>query len=297
MKEEEAPNSFKRPAGVWVGPPALNRLTAFARLAPSFLILGAQRSGTTTLYGHLTAHPRIAAALRKEVHYFDFQYGKGRRWYLAHFPPKRTWRRGNASSSREGLALTGEGSPYYLVHPLAPERVHAFNPAMKLIAILRDPVERAWSHYRHEVRRGFETLEFEAALAAEHGRLAGSEEKLRQGPHYYCFAHHHYSYLDRGRYAHYLEAWLDRFPNSQLLVLKSEDLFRNADAVVNRAYEFLGVPPHSVPASSAKPAVSGTPVAQTATAGPALKPALRNQLRARFAADQSRLRSMLDSHA
>ena len=289
----EARDRFSRPAGAWVDPPAFNRLTAFARRAPSFLVLGAQRSGTTTLYRHLTAHPWIAAALRKEVHYFDFQFAKGRRWYLAHFPPARPWR-------RDGGLLTGEGSPYYLVHPLAPGRVHAFNPAMKLIVLLRNPVDRAWSHYRHEVRRGFESLEFEAALEAEPERLAGAEEQLRQGPHYYSFAHHHFSYLDRGRYAHYLRAWLDRFPKNQLLILDSADLFRDAEGVVNRAFAFLEVPPHPVgelalnQAAPTRPA-SELSLAEGAQPTPVVEPDLRKRLEAHFAADQFRLQTMLES--
>ena len=244
-------------------------------------MLGAQRGGTTTLYSHLTAHPRISEALRKEVHYFDFQFDKGSYWYLAHFPTARPWR-------RQGGFLTGEGSPYYLVHPLAPERVWKFNPAMKLIAILRDPVERAWSHYRHEVRRGIEVLDFEAALAAEPERLAGAEKQLLRAPHYYSFAHHHYSYLDRGRYAHYLHAWLERFSRGQLLVLHSEDLFRDPNSVVGRAYAFLGLPPHQV---------SGTAAPRASSPGPALDPGLRKRLQDHFAADQARLRPILDSPA
>ena len=221
-------------------------------------------------------HPCILPPLRKEVHYFDFQYEKGRAWYLAHFPGihKRM-----AGRSRK---VTFEASPYYMVHPLAPERIRAFNPDMKLIAILRDPVERAYSHYHHESRRGVEHLTFEEAIAAEPERLSGAERLLRQAPHHYSDHHHHFSYLDRGRYAHHLESWLAHFPRQRLLVLWSKDLFADPDPVMNRVFKFLGLPAHRVPAG----------------AGPgrsyaSMRPELRERLRRYFARDQERLETLL----
>ena len=252
------------------------------RLTPSFLILGAQRSGTTSLYRYITSHPRVFPALRKEVHYFDFQYDKGRRWYLAHFP---------AASARlkcDSNPLTGEATPYYLVHPLAPHRVWEFNPAMKLIVILRDPVERAFSHYRHEAHQGVEPLSFEAALEMEVERLSGADALLRRAPHYYSYSHHHFSYLDRGRYAHYLQAWLDRFPSRQLLVLKSEDMFVDANKVANEVFAFLELPPHRLPVEEAPaPAVRAS----------AIEPKLCKRLEGHFEADQDRLQELVSSTA
>ena len=87
------------------------RATALARIAPSFLVIGTQRSGSTALYRHLAAHPRILSPLRKEVHYFDFQYAKGRAWYLAHFPGIQKRITGNYRT------ITFEASPYYMLHP------------------------------------------------------------------------------------------------------------------------------------------------------------------------------------
>ena len=277
----EFPDRFTRPDGVWVDPPASHKLTSFARLLPSFLILGAMRSGTTSLYRYLVSHPRVLPALRKEVHYFDFQYDKGRRWYLAHFPAAPT-------GLKCGRPLTGEASPYYLMHPLAPERVWAFNPAMKLIAILRDPVARALSHHSHEVRRGVEHLSFEAAVDVEAERLQGADRALRQAPHYYSYAHHHFSYLDRGRYAHYLQAWLDFFPRRRLLVLRSEDMFRDADRIANEVFKFLELPPHRLRDEAA---------ATATISRPPLEPALRDRLHGFFAADQERLRELWNSTA
>ena len=277
----ELPARFTRPDGDWVDPPASHKLTALARLLPSFLILGAQRSGTTSLYRYLVSHPRVLSALREEIHYFDFQYDKGRRWYLAHFPAAST-------GLKCGRPLTGEASPDYLVHPLAPERVWAFNPAMKLIAILGDPVARALSHHRHEVRQGVEHLSFEAALDIEAQRLQGADLALRRAPHYYSYAHHHFSYLDQGRYAHYLQAWLDFFPRRRLLILRSEDLFQDAGRIANEVFKFLELPPHRLPREAAATATMSRPP---------LESALRNRLHGYFAADQERLRELWNSTA
>lgn len=263
---------------MWVDPPAWMKATAFARIPPTFIVIGAQRSGSTTLYRSLSTHPRILPPLRKEVHYFDFQYEKGRAWYLAHFPGIHKRRVGDRRT------ITFEASPYYMVHPLAPERVRAFNPKMKLIAILRDPVDRAWSHYHHEVRLGVETLSFEDAIAAEPARLSGAERLMKQAPHHYSYAHHHFSYLDRGRYAHHLEPWLQRFPRKRLLVLRSEDMFDDPGPVMNRAFAFLGLPAHRMPAD-AGPRRSQAPMRQE----------LRERLRPFFTEDQARLEALLRS--
>ena len=273
------PERFTRPEGAWVDPPGWMKATAFARIAPSFLVIGAQRSGSTALYRYLAAHPRILPPLRKEVHWFDFQYAKGRAWYLAHFPGIH---RRIAGDRR---AITFEASPYYMVHPLAPERVRAFNPDMKLIAILRDPADRAFSHFHHETRRGVETLPFEEAIAAEPERLAGAEREMRRAPHYYSHAHHHFSYIDRGRYARHLEPWLRHFPRDHLLVLRSEELFEAPEPVMHRVFGFLGLPSHRVPAGSGRRRsyASYTP----------MEPRLRRRLRQCFAGDQERLERLL----
>ena len=234
------------------------------------------RSGSTALYRYLTAHPRILPPLRKEVHFFDFQFDKGLAWYLAHFPGIHHRLSGNRRT------ITFEASPYYMVHPLAPARIKAFNPEMKLIAILRNPVDRAFSHYHHEARRGVETLTFEDAIAAEPTRLSGAQQLLEQAPHYYSYHHHHFSYLDRGRYAHYLEPWLKHFPRKHLLVLRSEDLFESPDPVMNRVFAFLGLAPFRLTVTMA-----GAPRYRP------MQSKLRERLQRHFAPDQERLEALL----
>ena len=267
---------FTRPAGAWVDPPAWRVATAFARRPPGFLIIGAQRAATTSLYRLLTSHPGVRPALRKEVHYFDFQYAKGRSWYLAHFP------------LRSFSGLTGEASPYYMVHPLAPERVKRMNPRMKLIAILRDPVDRALSHYHREVRLGFEPLTFEEAVDAEPERLAADSHRLLEPPHYYSHNHHHYSYLDRGRYGHHLARWLEHFPREQLHVIRMEAMFEDPGDIIGKTLAFLGLLPVDVKRLH-------LPHANRAPPYDVPDPTLRARLKRHFEADQAEFEGLLQS--
>jgi hypothetical protein len=212
-------------------------LTAPLRGLPSALIIGAQRSGTTSLFNYLAQHPDVLPPLGKEIHYFDLHYARGVRWYRGRFPFSHRLRRG---------ALTIDASPYYLAHPLAPQRAAQLLPEVKLVAVLRNPVDRAFSHYQHEVRDGRESLSFVEAIDREPARLAGEEERLRREPGYYSYNHHRYSYTRRGLYLEQLGRWLRHYPRSRLLVLQSERLFREPAAVSAALYDFLGLRRHGL---------------------------------------------------
>jgi hypothetical protein len=209
--------------------------TAGLRGMPSALIIGAQRSGTTSLFQYLARHPDVLPPLGKEIHYFDFHYARGITWYRGRFPYSYRLRRG---------ALTLDASPYYLMHPLVPGRAAQLLPEVKLIALLRNPVDRALSHYQHEVRDGRESLSFAEAIDRESERLAGEEERLRSDPDYYSYAHHRFSYTRRGLYLDQLRRWVEHFPRSRLLVLQSEWLFRDPAAATAAVQQFLGLRPH-----------------------------------------------------
>jgi hypothetical protein len=210
------------------------RATSFARPLPDFLILGAQKAGTTALYAYLRWHPRITGPAWKEVSFFDRHYARGLGWYRGQFPLRQAGR------------IVGEASPGYLFHPLAPARVRETVPKARLIVLLRDPVDRALSHYHHEVALGREPLSFEDALDAEAGRTRGEEERLVREPGYFSHAWWDYTYVARGRYAEQLERWLDVFPREQLLVLASEELAGDTSGTYARVLEFLGAPPHDL---------------------------------------------------
>ena len=211
------------------------RLTAPWRLWPDFLILGAQRGGTTSLFRYLERHPDIVGSTRKEIHYFDYQFGRGDRWYRGHFPL--------ASCRRHRPALlTGEATPYYLACPQAPRRAASKVPRARLIALLRNPVDRAWSHYRMARGQKKETLSFEDALRAEPDRLRGEYEKLVADDGYYSAAYHRQSYLERGVYLPQIQRWLEHYPRAQLLLLVSEDFYRDPGEVCTQVCRFLGLP-------------------------------------------------------
>lgn len=213
--------------------------TGRVRCLPDFLIIGAQRSGTSSLYNYLVQHPAILPALKKEVHYFDDGYAHGLGWYRAHFA---TTVQRAVVQRRAGAARVFEASPYYILHPHAPRRIRAVLPDVRLIALLRNPVDRAESHYHHEVRRGRETLSFEEAIEQEPKRLEGELERMIADETYVSFKHRRFSYATRGLYVDQLQAWRGLFPPERLLILRSEDLFADPAAVVNQVLRWLEVP-------------------------------------------------------
>jgi hypothetical protein len=203
---------------------------------PTFVIAGAQKAGTTSLFGYLRDHPQSAPSLTKEVHYFDRRFRCGESWYRMHFPLSATAER---TSSSAPLKATFESSPYYMFDPRVPERMQRLLPDVKVIFLLRNPASRAFSHYQHSRRRGREPLTFEAAIAAEPARLAGEHERLLAEPDYQSLAHQRYSYLSRGIYVDQLTRWQAYFPPEQLLILQSEQMFREPAATLAEVLDFL----------------------------------------------------------
>lgn len=214
--------------------------TSSIRVLPDFLIIGAQRCGTSSLYYYLTEQNCISPAATKEVHFFDDFFTIGINWYRAQFPTSAY--KYYVEHARHRHFLTGEASPYYIFHPHAPGRIAAALPHIKLIALLRNPVDRAFSHHWLEVKGRYETLSFEEAVRCEQDRIAGEREKMLSDEHYHSFKYRRYSYLTRGIYIDQIEYWLKFFPREQFLFLKAEDLYSNPVSVVRQTLEFLGVP-------------------------------------------------------
>ncbi|MGH9243699.1 MAG: sulfotransferase family protein [Acidimicrobiales bacterium] len=191
---------------------------------PTFVVIGAQKSGTTSLIHHLGEHPDVFA-LKREVHFFDRHLDRGAEWYRQRF----------AAAGHE--RAIGEGTPEYMyVDGVAP-RLAALLPDARLIAILRNPVDRAYSQYWHNRTRGHEPLDFESALAAEPERLRAADARQRA----------RYAYVDRGRYLGQLERICDQFPRSALEIVLFEDLCRAPVPVVQSLYRFLDVDHQVVP--------------------------------------------------
>lgn len=216
------------------------RPTARWRALPDFLIVGAQRAGTTSLYRLLADHPAVRfPRLTKGVHWFDVEYHRRPGWYRSNFPLRATVDR-QATAAGEPVVV-GEAAPYYAFHPFAPGRIAEQVPEAKLVFILRDPVTRAWSQFHHERVRGWEPLaDFEAALEAEPVRLHGATETLARRPGHHL-AHQHNSYVARGQYREQIERLWAAVGRERVLVLYNEDLDRDPGPVVDRLHDFLGV--------------------------------------------------------
>lgn len=217
------------------------RATSSLRVLPDFLIVGAQRAGTTSLHKYLLDHPQLLGPLdRKELHFFDRDWGSGMGHYRSYFPTA-IGRRLRAISAG-GPRLCFETTPEYMFLPEARERIHALLGPVPLVVILRDPVERAWSAYRmhasYDVDVGFdEVLEADAVIAAHEGRepdpgVAQLSAHL-QG----------ISFFTRGLYAEQLRSLYERWPRERVQVLDFADLQSDPAGTCARVLEGLGLPP------------------------------------------------------
>lgn len=220
---------------------------------PYFVIIGTQKGGTSLLYRLLIRHPLIERAATKELHFFDNNFSEGPSWYGRYFPPSKR------IDDRE--TVSGEATPSYLLDPLVPERMAKTVPDARLIALLRNPVNRAYSQHQMRVRRGDEIRSFGEATRQE---MAGERGA---------------GYLVRGRYAEQLERFAHYADRGHLLVIKTEDFFSRRWDVFDRALAFLDLPPlapFAVPPS-------------TKTTYPPMDPATRRRLEAYFEPYNQRL--------
>lgn len=240
--DRRPPALFKRvraALGLKVG-----RATSKFRVLPDYLIIGVQKGGTTSLYNHLARHPDISKARRKEVHFFDVHYSKGEGWYRSFFPLRLTR---DLHARKTGRRLqTGEATPSYVFHPLAPARVSGLLPDARFIVLLRDPVTRAISHYHHMRSRGRETLHLEDALHAEEERLDQAEDRIIRNPEDPIMDYLYFSYVSRGFYARQLRRWFSYIDRKRFLILKSESLFHDSRTTVIRICDFLGLKRHDL---------------------------------------------------
>ncbi len=243
--------------------------TADLRPLPGIVIIGAQRSGTTSLHSWLCSHPKVAPFLSKEVHYFDGAYERGERWYRSRFPISL------------GARVHVDASPYMLFHPLAAGRAGRDLPeSTRFVALLREPAERALSHHHLEIRKGHETESFSRALELEESRLEGQEDKVRRGEG--SSAHRWFSYRARGRYAEQLRRWFDAVGRDRIIVVDSQRLFDEPE-VAGRLLHQLDLPPVTAPFPALNATAEPTPDDAAA----------RDRLRASFAADNEALFDLL----
>ena len=207
--------------------------TSTFRSLPNYLLVGAQKSGSTSLYDYLVQHPEMVPAKTKEIHYFTNNYSKNIDWYKAHF----------------GLSffpgLVGEATPYYLYHPLAANRIKNTLPDIKIIIVLRDPLSRAISHYHHAVNHGFEKSSIKEAFERDLKSYKELENRVAAGER--IISHQENSYISRGFYVEQLERYYDLFNREDILLVKSSELFDETLETLRVVFKFLRVDPEFIP--------------------------------------------------
>ena len=178
---------------------------------PTFLFIGGQRCGSSWVHKCLNEHPQVFTATPKEVHFFNRNYEQGESWYLDHF-----------ADSGNSVAV-GEVTPDYIADPGCPERVHRLNPDLRLIAVLREPIERAQSLYRLKMGTTLDYPSFTQAVD------------------------HHPEIIEHGHYAQHLHRWLEYFNQDKMLVLLYEDLVSSDENTIRQIYSHIGVDPDFIP--------------------------------------------------
>lgn len=194
----------------------------------NFLIIGMGKAGTSSLYHYLSQHPQILPATAKELHFFNHNFELGIDWYLAHFPPVPVG----------GDFLTGEATPWYLSSNNVEKKVFQLFPNIKLIAILRNPIDRAISHYYMNLKLRKEHRSLEGAITSELAILKDITNPNLISEKYWQTES---GYLWFGLYIYFLEKWMVLFPREQFLILQSEDLSSQTDKTMKQVYEFLGI--------------------------------------------------------
>jgi len=223
--------------------------TSEQRPLPDFLVIGTKRGGTTSLWNYLIQHPLVPRLFpawnTKTSHYFEENWPRGEAWYRSHFPTVK--QRAALERKHGGPVKAGEAAPLYMFHPLVPGRVAELMPRARMVVLLRDPVERAFSHWKERRGEGVEPLGFAEALAAEQSRTAGERDRLLADPSYFSEPYDWYTYRERGRYLDHLTPWLENFDRDQLLFVASETLYREPARTYASILEFIGLPAYELP--------------------------------------------------
>lgn len=225
--------------------------TSKHRPGPDFLVIGTKRGGTTSLFNYLLMHPGVlgmfpqSRGLKSSDFFFSGNYGRGDSWYRSHF---------HTHSYRARIArkigyqpVSGEASPYYAWDPRIAERAFKTSPNVKAIMLVRNPVDRAWSHFLERTENGVEPLDFVSALHAEATRLEGELDRMMSDATYHSTSYDWYAYRERGDYLPQIERWVSTFGADRLLVVRSEDMYENVQTVFDRVCDFLSLPYFELP--------------------------------------------------
>ena len=213
----------------------ISGITASSRVLPDFIIVGTVRSGSTSLYYNICEHPSVLSAAYDEIGFFDSNYHLGINWYRSMFP---TIKEMENVERKTGFAITGEDTPFYLWKEEAAKRIFEMNGDTKIIGIFRNPVDRAYSNYNLAVRSKTEKLTFEEAIDEEIGFL--KNHSFRES------VDNKRSYLAKGIYENQIKIWFELFPREQIHLLSTEDMQKNPEEALQKAFRFLEIPDYII---------------------------------------------------
>jgi len=216
----------------------LSGITSSSRVLPDFIIIGTVRSGSTSLYYNICEHPSVLPAAYDEIGFYDSNYHLGVNWYRSMFPTKKEMQK---IEKNTGHAITGEDTPFYIWNSEAAERIYKDITNSKIIAIFRNPIDRAFSNYNVGKRAGTspefvgitEKLSFEDAIDKEIEFM--KENSLQKS------IERRGSYLSKGHYAEQLKIWLKIFPKKQIHILSTEDMQKNPESTISEIFQFLDI--------------------------------------------------------
>ncbi len=204
------------------------RLTASSRMLPSFFIIGVMKGGTTSLFEYLGQHPEIELPREKEIMYFSRHYRRSINFYRSFF------------QKAQPNKITGEASTIYFLNPHVPARIKKDFPNAKIILLLRDPIKRAYSNY-NMIKAVDPGKTFEEALELDKKRCDPLESKFLTSLYNPPVTYEAFNYLKKGLYYEQLSEWLKYYSIDDLLILKSEDFYKNTNAELKKVYQYLGI--------------------------------------------------------
>jgi|ETNmetMinimDraft_5_1059913.scaffolds.fasta_scaffold30479_2 hypothetical protein len=218
-----------------------SQLTSSMHTLPDFLIIGAAKSGTTSLFEHLIKHPSVFPPLAQQPNFFTTHYQNGESWYRSYFPLTIT--KNLTQNIKKQKFLTGEASTQYYWYPHAPERTKLLLPNAKIILLLRNPIDRSYSQYQMEFNKGNEELSFfEDAIEVENKRIEDEYKKMLDNKNYYSKQYTIQSYLTKSIYVNFIQDWFKYFPREQFLFLNSDEFDSDTSKVYKKTLNFLELP-------------------------------------------------------
>ena len=216
------------------------KVTGPIHTLPNFLIIGAAKGGTSSLYDYLIQHPNVFSCIIKEPNYFSMYFDRSAEWYRSFFP--FSFSKYYFEKIKKKKFVTGEASTEYYWHPHAPKRAQQIVPNAKIIFLLRNPADRAFSHYQMCCRAGIEQLSFEEAIKREEERTSEEYQKMLKDEYYFSAKFSSYAYIRKSIYIDFIQNWMKYFPKEQFMFIKSESFFENPGKILNDVLKFLELP-------------------------------------------------------